>query len=136
MRWTMTMTALLLATTLASPALAQEDHEGKRGHGEMKSHGDMHMQMSMMHGMPGMLTGHAEQLDLSDDQLERLEALDARMEAEKERHMAEMRSIHESAKEILTPEQRERVHDMMEEKHERKRMRHGEMMDEDDDHDD
>lgn len=138
MKWTRTIPALLLATVLASPALAQEGHEGMNGHGEKKAHG--HMEMRMMHApMGGMLAAHAEELDLSDDQRERLEGLDARMEAEKERHMSEMRSIHESAMEVLTPEQRERMRDMMEEKHERKRMRHGEMDDDYDnmmDHDD
>lgn len=114
MRWT-TLTTLLLATVLAGPALAQEDPEGKKEHHEMKGErGHMEMRMIMMHAAtPSMIAGHAEQLDLSEEQVERLEAFDERIEAERQRHHAEMTSIHEAAMEVLTPEQQEQVHETM-----------------------
>lgn len=114
MRWTPTLTTLLLATVLAGPALAQEGRDEAKAHGEMKGE---HMEMRMHGAMAGGMTAHAEHLGLSDDQIDRLEALDERMEAEKERHHAEMKAIHEAGMEILTPEQRERMHQMMREMH-------------------
>lgn len=117
MRWTRTMTTLLLAAALASPAMAQEGRDQAKGHGEMGAgrHGMM-MGMDMAPDqMSEMLAAHAEQLGLNDEQTARLEALGERHSAEMERHHAEMHAIHEAAMEILTPEQRERIHAMMHE---------------------
>lgn len=109
-----TTITLLLATLLAAPALGQEAREGMKGHGDMPAgHDGMEMRMDMHGAMPGMLTGHAERLGLTEAQIERLAALDQRLEAEKERHHAEMHSIHQAAMEVLTPEQRERMHETM-----------------------
>lgn len=109
MRGTITTTTLLLAAALAGPAWAQDGHEGHAappaGH---------EMRMGMHAAMPGKLTEHAAHLNLSAEQVERLESLDQRLEAEKERHHAEMKVIHETAMGILTDGQRERMHEMME----------------------
>lgn len=124
MRWTITLITPLLAIVLAGPALAQDGPAGTRDHGETQTGP---MEMRMHRGMAGTLAAHAERLDLTDDQLERIEALDARLEAERERHHAEMRSIHEAAMEVLTSEQRDRMHRMMEEMHAERGQGHGEM---------
>lgn len=110
MRGVTTTIALSLAL-MAAPAWAQEGHDGHGpGHGEMHP-GAMHAAMA------GSLVAHAEPLGLSAEQLASLESLDERLAAEKERHHAEMKAIHEAAMEILTPEQRERMHAMMQEMH-------------------
>ncbi len=119
MRWT-TTSMFLMAILMATPAMGQEAHEGREGHGDMPAG---HDGMKMRHGGEGMLAGHAEHLGLTAQQTAAFEALDERLAAEKERHHAEMKAIHEAAMEILTPEQRERMHAMMEEKHGKK---HGE----------
>ncbi|HUP19358.1 MAG TPA: hypothetical protein VM778_05320 [Gemmatimonadota bacterium] len=117
MRATPTTIALALAL-MAGPALAQEGHEGMRHDGAIAVHGEKKTHMSMMHGgMAKMLEEHAEHLGLTAEQIGRLEGLDQRLEAEKERHHAEMRAIHEAAMEILTDEQRERIHALMEAQH-------------------
>jgi hypothetical protein len=113
MRGVTTTIALSLAL-MAAPAWAQEGHDGHDGPGA--GHGEMHP--GAMHGgMAGSLVAHAEPLGLSAEQLESLESLDERLAAEKERHHAEMKAIHEAAMEILSPEQRERMHAMMQEMH-------------------
>ena len=125
MRWTIPLTTLLLATFLAVPALAQESHEGMKDHGEKKG---MHCPVGKMHGMHGMadmLEAHADQLNLTDEQLASLEDLDERMEAEKERHHEAMESIHEDAMQVLTPEQRDSVQEMMRSMHAARGEGHG-----------
>jgi len=120
MRRTMAI-ALTMVAALSTTTLAQEGHPDEaKDHGEKKGE---HMEMRMHAPAFGMLAGHAEELGLSEDQVDRLDALKERSEAEKERHHAEMRSIHEAAKEVLTPEQRERAHELMRSMH----GEHGEM---------
>ncbi len=140
MRWMTTMAGLALAVLLAGPALAQEhpmDH-GAMGEGHAGMMGEGHGMM--MHGMD-MLTEHATELGLTEDQLRQLEGLDRRMETEMDRHHAEMESIHESAMAVLTDEQKGRIHEMMESMHEEHAMGRGmkahggACMDDDDDKD-
>lgn len=136
MRTTTTMITPLLALALAVPAMAQEGQaekgQAEKGqtekiHGErMAGHGGMQSRM-MHHSMAKMLDAHAEELGLDENQVERLESVAERAEVEMDRHHAAMESIHEDAMEILTPEQRERIHAMMHEMHAERGESHGGM---------
>lgn len=131
MRRTTTMFTPLLALALAVPAMAQEG-QAEKGQTEkiqgerMAGHGGMQSRM-MHHSMAKMLDAHAEELGLDENQVERLESVAERAEVEMDRHQAAMESIHEDAMEILTPEQRERIREMMHEMHAERGEGHGGM---------
>lgn len=130
MLWKTTMATLALAAALAVPAAAQQTHQGQehgrmmQGHGRMMDHGEDH-RMGPHGSMVGWLTSHASELGLTAEQTAKIQALDARFSAEMERHRAEMTSIHESLTEVLTPEQRDQVRQMMQSEH----GRHGQWKD-------
>lgn len=134
MLWKTTMATLALAAALAVPAAAQQTQQGKQGnqghgqmmqgHGRMMDHGQDHG-MGPHGSMVGWLTNHAGELGLTAEQSAKIQALDQRFSAEMERHRAEMTSIHESLTEVLTPEQRDKVHQMMQSEH----GRHGQWKD-------
>lgn len=97
------MKALIIATAallVSAPAMAQ--HHGHRHGGDRQDH-QMGMMAehckAMMGGMPpAMVLQHGEQLGLTSDQVQRIEAIQARMGAG---HMQAVMAAHREAAEIL-----------------------------------
>lgn len=132
-RMMMTLAAsLLLGLFVGGPAEAQDHHRGPHHHGEEGRHGPMmghmmedcpmmegmHGEMMGMMGMMGMGMGmmgpaalleHADDLDLTDEQMAALEGLADEHEEVRRRMMEARDEIHE----LLTPEQMETLHEEM-----------------------
>ncbi len=108
-------TACVLAAVGASPLMAQ-GHPG-HGHGDEAPRGGMMMNQMMEEcpmaraGMMGaqVMLEHAEELELSPEQIARLEAVRERQTELR----AEMLEAMATAREVLTPEQHEGLHERM-----------------------
>lgn len=120
-------TAGILAAVGAVPLMAQGHQDHGHGDEEPQARMMMHQMMDECPIGPGGMMGtqflleHSEEMGLSADQVARLEAVRERQTELRAEMMEAMGTVHE----ILTPEQREALHERM--RSEMGRMMHGMM---------
>jgi Spy/CpxP family protein refolding chaperone len=128
--------ALALTAALAAfpaAARAQDAARPDTARAPGREHAEAHPKVGhgRMLGPVGWMIAHREMLELTDDQVRRLEAIRTNYEQKNRAHLEQIRANREAARKeataVLTPAQRERIKEQMKERRREWRgRRHGE----------